>query len=407
MPQYTYKVRDKEGRIFSGVLTAEKKEDVFKKLSKEGYLVTEVKKAARKEKRSAEPEFFKTRIKRKDANYFIKGLGSLLSSGLTLRSALKILAEEGRTKAVRQITTEIDKKIEEGASLSQALSTYPAAFNEMIINMISVGEESGNQVKVLKQLGEYMERSERVKGSLTGAMIYPLVILFIATAAAFFISVFTVPKFAELYETVGSQLPGPTRLLIFIVDSSKRKWKYGLIMISGLIVSVKVFLKTPSGKILWDHAKIKIPGMGLLIRNIIVSRFIRVLATLIESGVLMVPALEITAKSVGNFFYTEVIRTIKNQVEYGENLSTSLKQYKCFPSIVAQMAKVGEEGGNLASMFHQLADSYDERINESLKHVSSMAEPFILAFVGLLIGFVALALYMPVFKSVGALKKGF
>ncbi len=394
MPYFRWKGKDAKGKIRKGEIIASDKNDAIAKLRAKKISVITVKPAPK------EIEIpFLNRIKEKELMLFTKQLSIMLASGLPLDQSLNIIADQVTNKKLGEIIYQIKSDIESGSTLADALRKHKPIFSDMYINMISSGEKTGNLDEVLKRLTEMMEKSIALKRKIRGAMIYPTIVSIVAVGVITLIMTFVIPTFAQMYSSSGMSLPLPTQIVISVSLFLKNNILYML----GTIIAILVI-----GRILYkrnykfhrfmDKVFLHIPIIGILVRKGSIANFSAILASLSSSGIDIMEALEIAAKTSGNLIIEETLMEVRNMVKRGESLSTSMAASGEFPDMVIQMVSVGEETGTLDEMLQKVYAYYEEEIDNTVKNLTTMIEPLIIIFLGGIIGFLVVSMYLPIFK---------
>jgi type IV pilus assembly protein PilC len=341
---------------------------------------------------------FKPKVKSKELVLFSRQLSTLVSAGVPLVQGLSILEEQVESKLFKSIVHQIREDIEAGQSITDALRKHPQAFEELYVSMIKAGEVGGILDVILERLSAYLEAAETLRGKVKGAMMYPLVVSCIAGSVTLFLIIGVIPTFKSIFEGFGAELPFVTQFLINLSDFLR---KYFLVVLAAPFVigyALKQYAKTDAGKRNIDALLLKVPVFGLLLRKVAVAKFTRTLATLIKSGVPILQALETVAKTAGNKVIEIAVMTSRDSVKEGERIATPLRKSGVFPPMVIQMIAIGEETGNLDAMLSKIADFYDQEVDTSVKGLTSMIEPIIIVVMGLVIGFIVIAMFLPMFE---------
>jgi type IV pilus assembly protein PilC len=393
---YAYKVRDRRGSLVSGELQADNRDLVLAKLREMEYIPLEVKRksAGLKKEISLRPG----RVKLKHLAVFSRQFATMVNSGLPLLRTLAILSEQTESKELARIVGEMRLEVERGASLSEAMSKYPRAFDELYVAMVKAGEVSGNLDQVLLRVADTIEKEVSLRQKIKSAMTYPIVVFALVVIILSAILIFVVPTFKDLYAQLGGTLPAPTRLLIAISDIVRR---FFLIVIGVIAVAIWLFrrwIRTEKGRHAFDRLKLKIPIFGELFRKTALSRFARTLGTLSRSGVPILQALDIVQETVKNSVVARAVKDVQSSVKEGESLARPLNRHAVFPPMVVQMMAVGEETGALDTMLGKIADFYDDEIAATVDSLTSLIEPVLIAVVGGAVGAIVIALYLPTFR---------
>lgn len=393
MSTYRYIAKDKNGSTVAGILDVLSEADVIDALHKKDLIVVSI---------QAEKKKFKImrdrKIKLDDLVIFSRQLATMIDAGIPLVQALGILAEQIENKNLRRVIFAVRQDIETGMSFCDALSKHPAVFSELFINMSRAGEASGMLNEVLDRLASYMEKMASLIRKIRAGMVYPTVVVMMATLITGVLLLKVVPTFKGIFEVLGGSLPLPTLILIGISDILR---KYFLIVLVILILSGVLlgrYIRTKKGRYNFDKGTLKVPVLGSLFRKVGVAKFSRTLATLVRSGVAILPALEIVGKTSGNKVIEEAVDNCRTAIREGETIAAPLAESGVFPPMVTRMIAVGEQTGQLEKMLGKIADFYDEQVDAAVTGLTSMIEPLVIAFLGIVIGGIVIALFLPIFK---------
>jgi type IV pilus assembly protein PilC len=338
----------------------------------------------------------------RDIVIFTRQFSTMINAGLPLVQALSILAEQSENPVLADICKQVVFDVESGNTLADALRKHPKAFNELYVNMVSAGEAGGILDTILMRLATFIEKNDALVRKVKGAMIYPGVIMSVAGVAISALLFFVIPTFQKMFAEAGVPLPGPTRLVIFLSEFLQHYW---WAMIIGGVVGGRVFAswkKTPAGTMAVDKMLLKTPILGDVVRKSAVSRFTRTLGTLISSGVSILEGLEITAKTSGNRVIHDAIMESRASIAGGDTISAPLKKSKVFPPMVISMINVGEQTGGLDEMLTKIADFYDDEVDAAVSGLMAMMEPMMIVFLGIIVGGMVVAMYLPIFDMVNA-----
>ena len=395
MPYYRWKGRDPKGRMRKGEIIAASQAEAAAKLKQKRISVIKIKPAPK----DIELPFLKPKVKEKELMIVTKQLASMIASGLPLDESLNIMAEQAGSKKMGEILYDIKQKVETGASLSQALKSYREVFSDMYINMVASGEQTGNLDGVLKRLAEMLEKRLALKRKVKGALIYPTMVVIVATGVIALILTFVIPTFAEMYESSGMHLPLPTQIVINLSVFMKKYFWYMLIGIIGIVIAIRIgYRKSYAFRKLMDKLLLHLPIFGMLSRKGSIANFTVILSSLTASGIDILDALEISSKTAGNVIIEETLLEVRDMVRKGENLSYAMSYSGEFPDMVIQMVAVGEETGTLDDMMQKVSQYYEEEVDNAVKNLSTMIEPIIIVVLGGIIGFLVVAMYLPIFK---------
>lgn len=302
---------------------------------------------------------------------------------------------------MKRIVGEIKESVQSGTTLAEALSAHKKVFDDLYVNMVNAGEIGGALETILGRLASYREKADALARKVKAALVYPFVVITVAIAVTFLMLTYIVPIFAQMFEGIGAELPGPTQMVVSVSTFIRSNVLLGLIILIGLVIAFKSYSKTERGRLAIDKLKLRVPLIGDLIRKTAISRFSRTLGTLISSGVAIIDALDITAKTSGNRVIQDAIKKSVLSIAEGESITQPLKDSKVFPPMVTQMIAVGEETGNLDQMLSKIADFYDEEVDAAVAALTSILEPIIIVFMGIIIGGILIAMYLPLFDIIG------
>jgi general secretion pathway protein F len=400
MPVYEYKGVTSSGRNVSGVQDGEGLKSVKAKLKKEGIIVLEIREgsSARAARRDTLNFAFGSRVKLGDLANATRQLATLLSSGLPLMEALSVLVEQEETAALKGALSSVRDGVREGASLADALKENPKAFSQLYINMVSAGEASGTLEITLDRLADFLDEQVRFRGRISAALAYPAFMTIIGVGMLFFIFTFVMPRIVGMFEDMKQQLPLITLLLLGVVRFLSSFWWLLLLAIAGGVYYFRRYARTQAGRENIDARLLLMPVFGGLIRMIAVSRFTRTLGTLLQSGVPTLAALDIVKSVVGNTVLANAIQKARDNVREGEPIADPLRRSGLFPPVVVQMVAVGEKSGELEKMLLKISDSFDRTVETRITGLMALLEPVIILAMGLIIGFVVIAIMLPMLE---------
>lgn len=395
---FKYNVRDKTGKVVNGKLEGESREAVATKLRQMGYIVLDL-----EEDRIAQLNKiqFGTSVKTKDVTIFARQFATMINAGLSLTKCLSILADQVESKELRDVISQLNKDVEAGQSLSEAMMKHPKIFPPLFYNMVKAGETGGVLDEVLLRVADLMEQDAQLKGRVKSAMMYPMVISILVVVVVIAMMVFVVPTFIDMFSGAGQELPLPTQILVAISNyTASIKGVITAIVLAILYVVFKQWTNTNSGKFIWDGIKLRMPVAGNIIRKTSVARFTRTFGTLVSAGVPILSAMDIVADTAGNEVVTRALKTARGAIKEGETIAKPLSESPVFPGMVVQMVAVGEETGALDQMLTKIADFYDEEVGTAIDGLASAMEPIIMVVLAVVVGGIVIALYMPMFQSV-------
>jgi type IV pilus assembly protein PilC len=396
MPVFQWKGKNRKNEIKKGEMDAPDEATVKANLTRLRITPTKVK---QKPKDLFENiSFLQPKVKQADVIIFCRQFSTMIDAGLPIIQCLEILYSQQENKTFKDILKSIKESVEGGETLAEALKKYPKQFDNLFVNMIAAGEAGGILDTILRRLSHYMEKAAKLKSQVKGAMIYPLITIIIAIVVIAIIMVFVIPVFKEMFEGMGGSLPLPTQIVVAMSDFVKNNILYIIGCSSLTIIVLKKYYNTKKGRILLDDLSLKLPVFGTLIRKVAVAKFTRTMSTMLTSGVAILNALEIVAKTAGNKTIEKAIYDVRSDIEEGRTMADPLSESGVFPSMVCQMIAVGESTGALDQMLSKIADFYDEEVDQAVENMTAMIEPFMLVFLGVTIGGLVIAMYLPIFK---------
>jgi type IV pilus assembly protein PilC len=343
-------------------------------------------------------------ITQKDLVIFTRQFATMIDAGLPLVQCLDILAGQLDNVAFREVLSKVKMKVESGSTLADALADHPKVFDTLYTQLVAAGEIGGILDTILNRLAQYIEKAEKLKSKVKGAMVYPSIVLIVAVGVTVVLLLFVTPTFEKMFKDFGGAMPAPTQ---FIIDLSKALQHYGLYMLIGVIavaVAFKSWVSSKKGRQQWDAFTIRTPIFGPLIRKVAVARFTRTLGTMISSGVPILDALEVVAKTAGNTVVEKAIRYTREKISEGKTIVQPLAETKVFPPMVVQMIGVGEATGAMDQMLTKIADFYDDEVDAAVAALTSMIEPVMMVFLGGVVGGFLVAMYLPIFNIAGTIK---
>jgi type IV pilus assembly protein PilC len=392
---FVWEGKTRQGAVQKGELAANSKEEVIALLRKQNILPINVTAKPKELKLS----FGGPKITDKDIVIFTRQLATMIDAGLPLVQCLDILGSQTENKSLAKIVGQVRSDVESGATFADALKKHPKVFDNLYVNMVAAGEAGGILDTILQRLAAYMEKFAKIKSQIKSAMIYPSVILFVAVAVVALLLVVVVPMLANMFAESGQALPLPTRIVILFSNFLKGWGGLALlVIIIGFFVGLKQFRKTENGLRITDGIALKVPVAGSLIQRVSVAKFTRTLGTLMTSGVPILEGLLIVSRTAGNKVVEEAIMQTRQSVSEGKTLAEPLGRAKVFPQMVVQMIAVGEATGALDNMLNKIADFYDDEVDAAVATLTSMLEPMLMIFLGVTVGFVIIAMYMPIFQ---------
>ena len=406
MPIFTYKAKTAAGLIMGGVIDANEQRAAVEKLRSQKLVVLELreKTVSPLEKIQAALGLGKSKgkVTSKDLVLFSRQLSTLVSAGVPIVQSLGILESQAENPAFKEVLSAVKADIESGLSISDSLRKHGHAFPELYTSMVKAGELGGILDTILERLTNYLESSEALKAKVKSAMMYPAIVLSICGIVTVFLLVFVIPTFKNIFASFGAELPLPTQMLIDISDMMKARWYLLIATPYGAFKGFKKFYSTPFGQKWVDGQSLKVPIFGPILKKVAVARFTRTLGTLIKSGVPIMQALDTVAATAGNVVIADAVMMTRESVREGGHLADPLKKSGIFPNMVTSMISVGEETGALDIMLSKIADFYDQEVDTEVKGLTSLIEPIVIVVMGLVIGTIVIAMFMPMF-SIGEL----
>jgi type IV pilus assembly protein PilC len=402
MPKYSWEARSKSGSVQKGVMEASSAALVEAQLKKYGLTGITVKEEGKKFALKLPGLGGGAKIETKDLVVFTRQFATMIDSGLPLVQCLDILASQQENKTFKVILYKVKEDVESGSTFADALGKHPKAFDQLYVNLVAAGEVGGILDTILNRLAAYIEKAMKLKKQVKGAMVYPMTIMSIAVIVVGVILVFVIPTFAKMFADFGGELPLPTKIVIALSNYLK---KYIIVMIGAFFAIRYAFAKyyaTPNGKKIIDRLALKAPVFGPLIRKVSVAKFTRTLGTMISSGVPIMDGLEIVAKTAGNKIVEEAIYKVRQAISEGKTMAEPLAASGVFPPMVVQMISVGEATGAMDAMLNKIADFYDDEVDDAVGALTSMMEPLLMVFLGVVVGGLVVAMYLPIFKLAGA-----
>jgi type IV pilus assembly protein PilC len=408
MPTYVFKGRNRLNETVVGERVADNRDALRLLLRKEQVTLTSVKEKGRE---IGVPKLGgRKKVKSKALSIFTRQFSVMIDAGLPLVQCLEILAQQQENKYFQQILLQVRQDVEEGSTLAAAMARHPKVFDQLYTNMVEAGEAGGILDLILQRLSTFIEKLVKLKRDVISAMIYPAAVVLMAIGAIAVIMIVVIPQFQQIFLGLlgpGEQLPLPTRIVVGI-SNFLAGWGGLIILITviGIVVATKFYYRTPAGRKTIDRILLKIPLLGDILRKVAVARFSRTLSTLLSSGVPILQSLEITAKTSGNVIIEEAILKVRKGVERGESFVEPLKATEVFPHMVAQMIGIGEQTGALDAMLGKIADFYEQEVDAAIANLLTMMEPLLIGFLGVTIGSIVIAMYMPLFTLIGKLSQG-
>jgi type IV pilus assembly protein PilC len=400
MPVYLWEGKNKKNEVRKGEMESVNEEAVRAHLIRIKITPTKIKRKAKD--LFEDIEFMKPKVKEDDIIVFSRQFSTMIDAGLPIIQCLDILHSQQENPTFKTIIRTIKSDVEGGQTFAEALKKHPKQFDELFVNMVAAGEAGGILDVILRRLSAYMEKMAKLKRQVKGAMTYPIVTLVIAAVVVGIILVFVVPTFVDMFSSFGSTLPGPTLFVINLSNFVKGNIFWIIVGIFLMITAYKQIRKTPTGRMTTDQMYLKMPVIGILVRKVAVSKFTRTMGTMLNSGVAILEALDIVAKTSGNVVIEKAIYAVRSGISEGRTMAEPLTDTGIFPSMVCSMIAVGESTGALDTMLEKIADFYDDEVDQAVENLTSLIEPFMLVFLGVVVGGLVISMYLPIFKMAGA-----
>ena len=402
MPIFRYEALTHGGDTVNNTLEADSKAELISRLRQMGYwptqVVEEIEEAAPTNVRRW-LEIGRSRIKAADVEFFTYQLATLVNAYVPLPRALEVTLGQIQNPALHRIISQVKYDVEHGATFNDALTQHPKVFSDLYVNMVRAGESGGVLGLVLERLAEFAERQRLLKNDVISALFYPVILLTLSVSAVAVLMILVIPKFTAMFNDLGVALPLPTRILIGATDAFQTYWWLGLLIAIVGVAGLRQYLQRETGQVWFDRLKLKLPLFGPIFSTFAIVRFTRTMATLLENGVRMLPALQVVKDTIGNKVYSNVVAAAETEVEQGSTLSRELGKSKDFPEFVTHMIAVGEESGEPVHMLSKLSEYYDLEIKKSLERLTSSIGPLVILLMGIVIGFIAVAMILPIFEA--------
>ncbi|MBU1106415.1 MAG: type II secretion system inner membrane protein GspF [Candidatus Riflebacteria bacterium] len=400
MATFAYKARNWDGKIVSAEMEGESKEVCIAKLREKGYFVTNI--TEKKGSGGISFSFLQRGVNTQEVCIFARQFATMIGSGVPLVRCLTILQAQCENPTFKKIISQIRSDVEGGATFSKSLEKHPRVFSDLFCSLVKAGEVGGILDQILERLADYLESSENLKSKVKGALTYPVVVFAIAGLVVLALVLFVLPQFKEIFMGMNVELPLATQILLGTSDFMINWWFIVIPAIVAVPILTWNFFQTKTGSRIYDTNILRMPALGLMMRKVAVAKFTRTLGTLIASGVPILQALEVTSQTAGNVIIAEAVDKTRVSIREGESIADPLKQSGVFPPMVVQMIAVGEETGELDKMLSKIADFYDTEVDNAVKGLTSIIEPIVIVFMGIVIGGIVLAVFMPMLKLVNA-----
>lgn len=415
MPTFAYTVTGTDGQTRTGTSEAESQDMLRRRLVEQGFSVKTVKaqKAAKTavKKAGSKPNFLEnlSRVKLTDLALFCRQFSTMIDAGVSLIRCLDVLAEQSASPKLRRIIADLRSEVEAGNTLSKAMSKYPSVFNNLFVGLVRAGEVGGVLEESLQRLSAFLEKDVELRRKVKSAMTYPAIVSFVAVGIVLFLVTFILPKFITLFKDLGlkdSDFPVMTKMLMDTSNFLTSKWYLAVIIVATFMFAFKMFTRTKFGKRAYDRFKLKVPVFGKLNHKVCLARFARTLSTLLSSGVPILQAMETVAGTVSNDVISDAILDARARVREGDVISEPLKKSKMFPPMVVQMISIGQESGSLDTMLTKIAEFYEQEVDAAIAGLTAAIEPVLIVFLGVTVGFIVIAMFMPLLSAIQGLSSG-
>jgi type IV pilus assembly protein PilC len=401
MPVYQWIGKNRSNKVQKGEMEAQSEEAVRASLLRQKITPSRIK--PKPKDLFENVRFLQPKVRERDVILFARQFSTMIDAGLPIIQCLDILYSQQNNSTFKKMLKQVKESVEGGATLAEALKKFPKQFDDLFVNMIAAGETGGILDGILRRLAAYMEKAARLKSKVKGAMTYPLVTLAIAVIVLAVILIFVIPVFEEMFADFGSELPAPTQLVVAMSDLVKSKILYLIGALVLFVIAFKKYYATEKGRDAIDAMLLKLPVFGLLLRKVAVAKFTRTMGTMLGSGVAILEALDIVAKTAGNRKIEKAIYNVRSGIAEGRTMADPLNESGVFPPMVCQMIAVGESTGALDAMLEKIAEFYDQEVDQAVDNMTALIEPVMLVFLGVTIGGLVVAMYLPIFKMAGAI----
>ena len=393
MMTFSYVAKLPDGRTVNGSLEAASQEVVLTALHQKGLVVVNVKPAA------ARAQGGRGGVKLDDLAIFSRQLATLVDAGIPVVGGLDAVADQMENRTLKEVITKVKDAVEGGTNLTAAVAKQSRVFSPLFVSMVKAGEASGHLAEVLQRLAVYFEKAAGLQRKIRSACVYPAIVITMAVVITSILIVAVIPAFKEIFSTMGAALPLPTQILLLFSDYARQMFVPGLILLSaGIYAFRKMVLGRPKGRLWFDRMMLKVPVIGVLVRKVAIAKFSRTLATLVRSGVQILAALEIVSETAGNRVISDALLKVKTSIREGENIAGPLTASGVFPPMVVRMIAVGEQTGRLDDMLGKIADFYEDQVDAAVAGLTSALEPMIICILGVVVGSIVFAIFMPIFK---------
>ncbi|MEA5095475.1 MAG: type II secretion system F family protein [Sedimentibacter saalensis] len=399
--RYKYKSISNDGRESQGLYVGDNEAGLIAMLKDKRELVISIERDIQSE---AQIEIFKKKVKKKDLALFCRQFYTMISAGLGIVPCLEILVAQTENKSFKNAIADTYEEVQKGSTLSESMTLHKNVFPTILISMVEAGEVSGNLDTIMLRMAEHFEKENKTENKVKSALVYPAVLAFVSVAVVVFMLVFILPTFTSMFEGSGTELPALTQMLIDLSHSMQTYWYIYLAVVIAIVFGISMYMKTEEGKRFFDSLKLRLPVVKKTSAMLATSRFTRTLSTLLSSGIPLIQAMEVVARVVNNSIIEERLLSGIESIRKGVSLSRTVKDVGIFPPMVESMIRIGEESGSLDDMLYKTADFYDEEAEASIQRLTSMIEPLMIVVMGFSIGFIVIAMYLPMFDMVNTVQ---
>jgi type IV pilus assembly protein PilC len=402
MAKYQWEARSRNGSAQQGVMEAPNQAVVEAQLKRFGFSAISIKQQGKGLSMEIKiPGFGSKKVTTKEIVIFTRQFATMIDSGLPLVQCLEILSSQQENKTFKEVLLKVKESVESGSTFADALAKHPKVFDNLYVSLVAAGEVGGILDTILNRLAAYTEKSMKLKKQIKGAMVYPATVMSVAVIVVGVIMIFVIPTFAKMFADYGGDLPGPTKIVISLSNFLVKYIVVILAAIFGLVFLFKKYYATANGQKVIDRFALRAPVFGDLIRKVSVAKFTRTLGTLVSSGVPILDGLDIVARTAGNKIVEEAIMKVRQSISEGKTIAEPLQQSGVFPPMVVQMIAVGEATGAMDAMLSKIADFYDDEVDSAVSAMTAMLEPMLMVFLGVVVGGLVIAMYLPIFKIAG------
>ena len=402
MPTFQWEGKTRDGTVRTGLIVANDADSAVGQLKAQNIMATSVK-AKAKDLAEYFP-FLKPKVKTKDLVVFTRQFATMIDAGLPLVASLDILGTQSENATFKKVLLDCKADVENGSNFSDALGKHPRIFDRLFVNLVAAGEVGGILDTIMNRLAAFLEKADKLKRQVRGAMVYPISVSCIAVAVVVIMLVKVIPVFEKMFADFGGTLPGPTQVVIDLSHTMQHYFVHGIVAVVLLAFGTRAIYRTEKGRYYFDATFLKLPVFGPLIKKVAVARFTRTLSTLLSSGVSILDALDLVARTAGNVIVEREILPTRNSISEGKTIAEPLKNSKVFPGMVVQMVAVGEQTGAMDTMLSKIADFYDDEVDVAVAALTALLEPLMMVFLGGAVGGLLIAMYLPIFKIAEAVK---